>query len=119
MHARIRTVSAGRHDEVGDGAVEVGVDDGRRRRPGPGVGAAPAEAPEHAAQLAVVQLGEVVQRRDAAGRRIVASGADASPEERQQLRLAAERYDPRDHHRACPGGDHVLCIYDDDDVSQV
>jgi len=83
VHARIRTVSAGRHDEVGDGAVEVGVDDGRRRRPGPWVGAAPAEAPEHAAQLAVVQLGEVVQRRDAAGRRVVASGADASPEERQ------------------------------------
>jgi hypothetical protein len=113
-------VSAGRHDEVGDGAVEVSVDDGRPRRPRVGA-AAPAEAPEHAAQLAVVQLGEVVHRRDAAGRRVVASGADTSVVERQKLRLAAKRYDPRDHHRACPGSDHVLCIYDDDDddVSQV
>jgi hypothetical protein len=38
-----------------------------------------ADVPEQAAQLAVVQLGEVVQRRDAAGRRVVASGADTSP----------------------------------------
>jgi len=47
------------------------------------------DVPEHAAQLAVVQLGEVVQRRDAAGLPVVASGADASLVERQQLRLAA------------------------------
>ena len=95
-------MSARRHDEVGDGAVEVGVDDGR-----PGV-LAP-EAAEHAPQLAVVELGEVVQPRDAAGLRVVAAGADSSLVERQQLRLAAEWYCPGNQHRASSGGDHDLC----------
>lgn len=95
------TVFGGRHDEVGDGPVEVGVDDG-----GAGVGSA--ESGEHAAQLAVVQLGEAVEAREAAGLRVVRAGADGALVLREQLRLAAQRDHARDHHRACSGGDHVL-----------
>jgi len=101
VSACMRTVFAGRHDDVGDCSVEVRVDDGRA-----GVGSP--EAAEHAAQLAVVQLGEAVETRDAAGLWVIPGGVDAASVEREQLRLAAQRYHPRDHHRACSGGDHLL-----------
>ena len=97
----MRTVFAGRHDDVVDCSVEVRVDDGRARVGSP-------EAAERAAQLAVVQLGEAVKKRDAAGLRVIPGGVDAASVEREQLRLAAQRYHPRDQHGACSGGDHVL-----------
>ncbi|BAT10690.1 Os10g0393900, partial [Oryza sativa Japonica Group] len=94
-----------RGDDVGDGAVEVGVghDDGR-------AWVRAAELGDGAAQLAVVVLGEAVQPRHAAGLRVVVVAGDAAAAlvEREQLRLAAERYHPRHHHRRRSGGDHLL-----------
>ena len=95
--ACMRTVFPGRRDEVGDGAVEVGVEDGCPRVRSP-------ELSEHAVQRAVVQLREVVERLDAAGRRVVV----AALVEGEQLWLAAERYHPRNQHGPRSGGDHLL-----------
>lgn len=57
--ARAGTVFAGRGDEVGDGAVDVGVEEG-------GAGVGPPDLAEHAVERAVVQLGDLVEARDAA-----------------------------------------------------
>lgn len=95
-----RTVFGRGGDDGGDGAVEVGVVDG-------GGGERAPELPEHPGQLAVVHLGELVEPRIAAGVRVVVGGG-ARGEQGEQLRLAAQRYHPGDHHRSCSGDDGVL-----------
>ena len=61
------TVFSGLGDDCGDGVVEIAVVDRRA-----GVGSP--ESAEHPFQRAVVQLGEVVEPRDAAGLPIVVAG---------------------------------------------
>jgi hypothetical protein len=63
----IDTVFSRRNDEVGDGGVEVCIEDGHARVSSP-------ELTEHAVQRAVVQLGEIVELRDASGLRVVVVG---------------------------------------------
>jgi hypothetical protein len=78
------TVFSRGNDDVGNGGVEVRIEDGHARVSSP-------ELAEHAVQRAVVQLGEIVELRDASGLRVVV----AAPVESQQLRLAPERYHAR------------------------
>ena len=105
--ARAGTIFAGRGDEIGYGAVDVGVEDG-----GAGVGSP--ELAEHAVERPVVQLGELVEQGDAAGHPVVVVLVVAG-EQGEQLRLAAEREHPRHYHRPCSGGDHSLHAYVEQD----
>lgn len=58
------TIFAGRGNQVGDGAVDVGVEDGR-------AGVGPPDLAEHPVEGAVMKLGELVEQRDAAGLPVV------------------------------------------------
>ena len=90
----------GRRGDGGpDGAVDVAVEEGPAR-----VGAP--ELVERPLQLAVVQLGERVEPRVAAGDAVVV--ARGAREQSEHVRRAAERRHPRGHHRPRAGGERGL-----------